>query len=137
VRVVSLVIVASAALYGGHAAAADYASMSGADLYHRFCASCHGADGRGDGPVSASLAVEVPDLTLLTRRARGVYPRDQLERIVDGRHILGAHGTRTMPVWGEALGRLEIGNPDAERVTRTVIDRIVDHLATLQKPAND
>jgi mono/diheme cytochrome c family protein len=133
----SVVLLASMSGYGGQAVAADYATLSGSELYQRFCASCHGVGGHGDGPVSASLAVEVPDLTLLTRRARGVFPRDQLQRIVDGRHILGAHGTRTMPVWGEDLSRLEIGNPDAERVTRTVIDRIVDYLATLQKPVDE
>jgi len=113
---------------------ADYVAMSGKDLYQRFCASCHGAEGRGDGPVAASFKVEVPDLTTLAHRAGAAYPRERVVRIIDGRHILGAHGSRTMPVWGEDLSRLEIGNPDAERATRIVIDRIADYLGQLQKP---
>jgi mono/diheme cytochrome c family protein len=115
--------------------AADYVAMSGAELYARFCASCHGVSGRGDGPVSESFKVEVPDLTLIARRAQGRYPRDRIEKIIDGRHIVGAHGSRTMPVWGEDLSRLEIGNPDAERSTRLIIQRLADYVWLLQKPA--
>src|SRR5437868_7132354 len=99
----------------GQAGAADYVAMSGKDLYGKFCASCHGETGRGDGPVSKSIAVEVPDLTLLARRQGGTFQRDRVEKIIDGRYILGAHGTRTMPVWGEDLSRAAIGSPDAER----------------------
>jgi mono/diheme cytochrome c family protein len=117
--------------------AADYVAMSGQDLYSRFCASCHGISGRGDGPVAKSIRVEVPDLTLVTRRAGGKYPRERIVQIIDGRHILGAHGTRTMPVWGEDLSRLEIGNPDAERASRVVIEKLADYLGVLQKPTSD
>lgn len=115
--------------------AADYVGMSGKDLYGRFCASCHGVTGRGDGPVAKSFKVEVPDLTLIARRAKGEYPRDRIEKIIDGRHILGAHGSRTMPVWGEDFNRLELGNPDAERSTRLVIQRLADYVWLLQRPA--
>src|SRR5262245_60126932 len=103
--------------------AADYVSMSGKDLYGRFCVSCHGASGHGDGSVARTLTVEVPDLSLLARRAGGAFPREKVVHIIDGRYTITAHGSRTMPVWGEDLSRLEIGNPDAERVTRTIIDR--------------
>ena len=43
---------------------ADYVQMSGKDLYTRFCAACHGAEGRGDGPVSASFKVGMITLTV-------------------------------------------------------------------------
>lgn len=116
------------------AQAADYVAMSGQELYVRFCASCHGTSGRGDGPVASSFKVEVPDLTLIARRASGKYPRDRIARIIDGRHIIGAHGTRTMPVWGEDFSNLEIGNPDAERGTRVIIGRLTDYVLLLQRP---
>ncbi len=121
-------------IFAGPAHSADYVAMSGKELYERFCAACHGVTGRGDGPVSASFSAEVPDLTLIARRAGGDYPRDRIARIIDGRHIIGAHGSRTMPVWGEDFSRLEIGNPDAERSTRIVIDRLADYVWLLQKP---
>ncbi|MET0660847.1 MAG: cytochrome c, partial [Steroidobacteraceae bacterium] len=74
--------------------------MTGEELYQRFCASCHGTTGRGDGPVSHYFTVEVPDLTLIARRASGTYPYERVVRIIDGRHTLAAHGSRAMPVWG-------------------------------------
>jgi mono/diheme cytochrome c family protein len=120
--------------WGVAASAADYVAMSGEELYGRFCASCHGATGRGDGPVASSFKVEVPDLTLIARRAKGAYPRDRIEKIIDGRYIIGAHGSRTMPVWGEDLSQLQIGNPDAERGTRLIIQRLADYVWLLQKP---
>jgi mono/diheme cytochrome c family protein len=127
----SLLLVASVS----EASAAEYVAMSGKDLYVRFCASCHGVTGQGDGPVAGSFKVEVPDLTLVARRAKGLYPRDRIERIIDGRYIVAAHGSRTMPVWGEDFSRLELGNPDAERSTRLIIQRLADYVWLLQKPA--
>jgi mono/diheme cytochrome c family protein len=129
------VVVWAFALSSEHSLAADYAAMSGKDLYIRFCAACHGESGGGDGPVSKSLSVETPDLTLIARRHGGKFPREQIERIIDGRAIIGAHGSRTMPVWGEDLSRLEMGNPDAERMTETIITRLADYLQSLQRPA--
>lgn len=131
--ILSLLLLAS----GGEAGAADYVSMSGKDLYLRFCASCHGVAGRGDGPVAGSLKVEVPDLTLIARRAKGLYPRANIEKIIDGRYIIGAHGSRTMPVWGEDFSRLEIGNPEAESSTRIIILRLADYVWLLQKPTGN
>lgn len=111
---------------------ADYVNMSGQDLYRRFCASCHGIEGRGDGPVAASLRVEVPDLTRAASRAQGDF-RERVVRIIDGRYIIGAHGTRVMPVWGEDLARLEIGNPDAEQSAQLIIGRLADYVSSLQR----
>jgi mono/diheme cytochrome c family protein len=132
-----ILLAATMPLLAISAHAADYVAMSGQDLYSRFCASCHGISGRGDGPVAKSIRVEVPDLTLVTRRAGGKYPRERIAQIIDGRHIIGAHGTRTMPVWGEDLSRLEIGNPNAERASRVVIEKLADYLGLLQKPTSD
>lgn len=136
-RTRALLIALVFSVASGSVSAADYVSMSGKDLYERFCASCHGVTGRGDGPVAASFKVEVPDLTLIARRSKGAYPRDVIARIIDGRHIIGAHGTRTMPVWGEDFSRLEVGNPDAERGTRIIIGRLADYVWLLQKPSPD
>lgn len=129
----SLLLVASVS----EARAAEYVAMSGKELYVRFCASCHGVTGTGDGPVAGSFKVEVPDLTLVAKRAKGLYPRDRIEKIIDGRYIVAAHGSRTMPVWGDDFGRLEIGNPDAERSTRLIIQRLADYVWLLQKPAHE
>ena len=41
---------------------------AGKEPYIQYCASCHGEDGRGDGPVSAYLKIKVPDLSLLKKK---------------------------------------------------------------------
>ena len=113
--------------------AADFVAMSGPQLYTRFCGSCHGVSGRGDGPVSKALRVEVPDLTLLMRRQGNAFSRERLEKIIDGRFLVGAHGTRDMPIWGENFSRVELGNPDADRGAALMISRLADHVESLQR----
>jgi mono/diheme cytochrome c family protein len=134
----ALMILTTCCLGWANAAwSADYAAMSGEDLYRRFCASCHGSEGRGDGPVAPSLRVEVPDLTQTARRVPGTDVRERIVRIIDGRYIIGAHGTRVMPVWGEDLTRLEIGNPDAERSAQIIIGRLADYVRSLQRATSN
>lgn len=116
-----------------NALAADDVSRSGKELYDRYCASCHGVSGRGDGPVSESLRIEVPDLTRYAKRHGDFFDRALVERIIDGRHVIGAHGTRTMPVWGEELAKAQLGDPNAERATRIAITRLADYVWQLQR----
>jgi len=115
----------------GPVKAADYLTMSGQQLYMRFCASCHGTEAHGDGPVAHSFSRAIPDLTLIARRHGGEFPRDWVDRTIDGRQKIGAHGAYTMPVWGEDFS--QIGDPNAEPATRTIISRLVDYLQTLQQ----
>jgi hypothetical protein len=63
--------------------------------------------------------------------------RERIVRIIDGRYIIGAHGTRVMPVWGEDLTRLEIGNPDAERSAQIIIGRLADYVRSLQRATSN
>lgn len=111
------------------ARAAELTSYSGAELYQRFCASCHGRSGLGDGPVASQLKVLVPDLTRLARRHGGEYPAEDVRRIVDGRSVHMAHGTRTMPVWGyefRAAGDTASGAADE------LVRRLVEYLRSIQ-----
>jgi hypothetical protein len=105
-------------------------SMYGRDLYAFYCASCHGRDGRGSGPLAPALHAEPPDLTQLALRNGGVFPRLRIEAIVDGRvdPPLPVHGAREMPVWGPIFSGLD-GNAAANRVR---IENIVTYLETFQ-----
>jgi hypothetical protein len=62
---------------------------------------------------------------LIARRHGGEFQRDWVERSIDGRQKIASHGAYTMPVWGEDFS--QIGDPDAERATRTMIARLVDY----------
>ena len=71
----------------------------GSQLFRTYCASCHGEDARGTGAKADRLNHIPPDLTQFTRRNGGVFPRERLRRIVDGRDV-DSHGNREMPGWG-------------------------------------
>jgi hypothetical protein len=105
---------------------------SGEELFGRFCASCHGESGQGDGPVARGLGTMVPDLTRITQRYGG-FPTTLIRDTIDGRGAqIDAHGTRTMPVWGYEFWIEEGGDVTAEREMREIITRLVDYIRSLQ-----
>ena len=110
-----------------------FLDYNGAQLYQRFCASCHGPLGYGDGPVAPSLKVLIPDLTELTKRAGGRFPVDRVHEIIDGRAVLTAHGTRPMPVWGYELEAQVPPDQPGREMAQGLIDRLVDHLRSIQR----
>ncbi len=81
---------------------------TGRGLFASHCAACHGSDARGGGPVASELRRPVPDLTRFAMRNGGVFPSARVTRIIDGRDV-ASHGSREMPVWGNAFRR----GPDA------------------------
>jgi len=106
--------------------------LSGGELFARFCASCHGESGHGNGPVARTLNTVVPDLTQLSERD-GEFAADDIREIIDGRSLVVAHGTRYMPIWGYEFWVEEGADVTAEREARVLIDRIVEYLRTVQE----
>lgn len=72
-------------------------------LYRRYCASCHGPKGQGDGPLASLLVIHPPDLTGIAQRNGGRFPFWEVMRVIDGTTTLRAHGDADMPVWGEVF----------------------------------
>jgi len=68
--------------------------------YLSACASCHGIEAKGNGPVSKELKTRPADLTVLAKRNNGVFPVNAIYQIIDGRESIAGHGTREMPIWG-------------------------------------
>jgi hypothetical protein len=119
----------AALVIGGPAYAFDAVTLedySGSELFDRFCASCHGSQARGDGPVARSLNVAVPDLTTIGARY-GEFPTARIRDVIDGRGIdMQAHGTRTMPVWGYEFWVEEGADVNAQRAVRDAIAKLVE-----------
>ena len=115
------------------ARAQDYSGYSGAQLYSRFCASCHGDKGFGDGVVAASFSIMVPDLTRIAKRQGGIYPAEKVRQIIDGRTPLRPHGTREMPVWGYEFYSQNQAKPDPLKATDEMVKRLADYVQTLQR----
>jgi len=111
------------------------------------CASCHGADARGKGPVSDQLRIAPPDLTMLARNNNGVFPADAVYKAIDGSKLPPAHGIREMPIWGDRFNPIvnlphyvdpsywkmagPEQNPDV--VVRKRILAVVDYLGRIQQ----
>jgi mono/diheme cytochrome c family protein len=75
--------------------------------YQRYCAVCHGEQGKGQGALAEYLKITPTDLTQLSKKNGGHFPFWQVYRVVDGREAVRGHGTREMPLWGEEIRRDE------------------------------
>lgn len=129
---VVLLITAPAGAAGDLQPFMDY---SGDQLFQRFCASCHGRSGYGDGPVAPSFKVVIPDLSRLSQRSGGRFPARRVLEIIDGRAVLPAHGSRPMPVWGYEFEAQVPADQPGRATAQTLIYRLVEHLRSLQQQA--
>ena len=100
--------------------------------YRARCATCHGLTGKGDGSMAAYLTRKVPDLTTLAKKNDGILPL-----VITGDTELPGHGTREMPVWGNAY-RVEAGQhylewpDDIEGYVRVRILALIGYIDRLQ-----
>lgn len=116
---------------GSGAGAAE--TNHGKQLYAQYCSSCHGVDGRGNGPVARDLKVKVPNLILLRKNNKGIYPTDRVMSAIDGRRAIRGHGDRNMPVWGEIFRKEADDAKYPELTTLLKAKLIAEYIATLQQ----
>ena len=105
-------------------------AAAGREIFHTYCASCHGTSATGNGPVAESMRRTPPDLTGLALANGGLFPAERLRRIVDGREV-EAHGVRDMPVWGDAFKAVNGGH--SEEAVRARIEAVLKYLASIQR----
>jgi len=111
------------------------------------CASCHGTDGKGKGPVSEQLKAPPSDLTMLAKNNNGAFPTNAVYETIYGSKTIPAHGTREMPVWGERFNPIvnlphyvdpsywKKAGPEQspEVVVRARILAVIDYLSRIQQ----
>ena len=137
-----------ASFAAGLAAAAQAEDFDvGKSEFQSSCASCHGADGKGKGPVSEQLKVPPSDLTMLAKKNNGIFPTNAVYETIYGSKTIPAHGTREMPIWGErfnptmkyphiidpAYDALDPSRELREVVVRTRILAVIDCLSRIQQ----
>lgn len=119
----------------------------GKSEFQSSCASCHGPDGKGNGPLRAQLRTPPSDLTVLARNNNGVFPATALYEIIDGSKAVASHGNREMPIWGERFNPIislphsvdpsywKLAGPDQspEVVVRKRILAVIDYLGRIQQ----
>ena len=107
--------------------------------YMSSCAACHGADGKGNGPVAEVLSKKPADLTQISKKYNGKFPADYIAKVVDGRKMINPHGDRKMPVWGfsfyteeaQKAGK-EPHDVDAEEIVAGRIAALTQYIESIQ-----
>jgi mono/diheme cytochrome c family protein len=120
----------SLVLMGGVLAAQDTtpSSSSGKEMYRAYCAACHGAEGKGDGPVAPLLRKRPTDLTLLARKNSGKFSGAEVAKELKSVYQ-APHGSADMPIWGPFFSEL---SPAGESLGTPRITNIVTYLQSLQ-----
>jgi mono/diheme cytochrome c family protein len=129
---IKLFLFGAGLLISGAGSAQAIDEYAGVETFQRFCASCHGPAGTGDGPVAAAIPIPVPDLTRLEQRDGAGFDEDVLQRIIDGREAVIFHGTRYMPVWGYEFWVEEGADAEAEERVDTIVRNLVDYIRSIQ-----
>jgi mono/diheme cytochrome c family protein len=114
------------------AAANDPDLEAGRDLYEKHCELCHGAEGKGDGPLSDELKTPPPNLTEISRRRGESFPEAEIREIIDGRHRVRAHGKSEMPIWGRVFGGPAVKGEGDQAAARKKLDQLVLFLRSIQ-----
>jgi mono/diheme cytochrome c family protein len=123
-----LIGVALLSLAGAATRAAGPDPAEGRNLYDEHCAVCHGANGKGDGPLGAELKIRPADLTEISKRRAGKFPEVEVREIIDGRRKVRGHGGTEMPVWGRVFSRSTFGEVQVD----AKLDALVAYLRTIQ-----
>ncbi|HTS32301.1 MAG TPA: c-type cytochrome [Bryobacteraceae bacterium] len=82
------------------------AAVSGKELFHQYCAVCHGQDAKGNGPAAGALKKSPTDLTQISRGNHGKFPEERIMATLRGTDAITAHGGQNMPVWGPIFNNM-------------------------------
>jgi mono/diheme cytochrome c family protein len=102
---------------------------SGEQMYEAYCASCHGKDGKGNGPAAAAMKVPPTDLTTLAAKNHGEFPSAHVAAVIRGDSLAPAHGDKDMPVWGPVF--LAMGQHHTADVQQRIAN-LVQYLKQIQ-----
>jgi len=102
---------------------------SGKEMFTQYCAACHGASGRGDGPAAPAFKKAPRDLTRLAHDNGGKYPATHVMATLSLDECC-VHGSKVMPVWGPVLS--SVSSTEGEKQLR--IANLVKYIETLQAP---
>jgi mono/diheme cytochrome c family protein len=103
---------------------------SGKKTFVNYCASCHGVDGRGNGPTAVALKPAPTDLTTLAKTNEGKYPAGFVSTVLKFGRNPAAHGSSEMPVWGS---RFKMIDPNRDPTGQQHVDDVVAYIGSLQE----
>jgi mono/diheme cytochrome c family protein len=108
---------------------------SGKQDFNNHCAPCHGIDGKGHGPELNLLPdIHPSDLTKISLKNGGVFPRQEVEDMVDGRKSIPSHKRFDMPFWGVNFQQEgKEFTPESEAKAKARIDALVAYVESFQR----
>jgi len=98
-------------------------------MYRAYCATCHGLDGKGNGPAAAALRQAPGDLTLLSKNNGGQFPSFRVANVIQGDAEITAHGSREMPMWGDVFRELKRD----DSLVKLRVHNLTQYIASLQQ----
>ena len=101
---------------------------NGKQMFNSYCAPCHGADARGNGPAAGALKTQPVDLTVLARNNHGKYPDTHVLSVMQFGAEIPAHGSQEMPIWGPILGRMNVANGQEKDLRLVNLNRYLQSL---------
>lgn len=112
-----------------HVPITQTASNSGKEMFNSYCAVCHGANAKGNGPAASAMKTPPGDLTTLAQKNGGKYPAAHVAAVIHGQGSLPSHGSEEMPVWGPLFSSLSQGH---EAQVQQRVANLVRYIETLQ-----
>ena len=105
-------------------------SVKGPDLFRAYCASCHGAGGKGNGPAASALKVQPADLTVLAKNNGGKFPTERAQKFISGDEpTVNSHGSREMPIWGPIFHQIE----EDQDLGNVRLQNLIKYLESIQQ----
>ena len=105
-------------------------ASSGKEMYIAYCASCHGIEGRGNGPAASALKSVPTDLTQLAASNRGKFPENHVTQTIKGDFGTPSHGSKDMPVWGSIFASMATTSDGSMQLR---IRNLTKYIASLQQ----
>jgi hypothetical protein len=117
-------------LVAGQAIAESAASQD----YQHDCTECHGADGKGTQSWKRAVPGYISiDLTQISARNGGEFPRQKVYDAIDGRSRIAAHFQGDMPRWGSRYHVDQNDQNVSEQHVKERISGLVDYLDSIQE----
>lgn len=104
----------------------------GEEWFKSYCVMCHGEDGSGQGNMADKLQAPPSDLRLIAQRRNGVFPDEEIAKIIAGvENVPGHNETGEMPAWWDTFKKAE--NITDDKVLQEKINHIVLYLKSIQQ----
>lgn len=130
-----IVTICTALLSGcvGAGATGDASVERGQTVFANECVQCHGITAEGGGAASLGLGVAAPDLTGLTGRNDGYFPREFVRRFVLG-SLEKDDPDAAMPKFGRVgMAHVSPNSGPGTELLDADIAALLDYLETIQR----